>query len=215
MKNGNQWIHQQLVRYLVYSLPLVITAITWGSFQSDQEIRSTGSLITKWAWEVLSWGTIVWFICLFVFMVLLVFRKETQESTIKYLAGIKERDEREQAIVGMAARRSFVATTGLLVSLLFLSCFTLNVARLTDQTIDGKKSSLSLGFHFSASDLRAVPSEDGTVIYEHRDLPLSKSGIILLILVWQLSTFRIRARREFSGPVFAHSLSNAKNGDSL
>jgi len=172
--------------------------MAWGAFQSDLEIRTTGSLLTRALWETMSWVLIIWFLSLFVFMILLVFRKETQESTIKYLAGIKERDEREEAIMGMAARRSFIATTGLLIFLLFLSCVTVSIARLPDEAIDGRKNSLSLGFQFKATDYRSSTSGDGNVMYDHRDLPLSKTGVILLVLIWQVSAFRIKARRELA-----------------
>ena len=168
MRTANKWIRN----YLIFALPIVIATVVWNSFQSDSEIRTSGSLIAKYLWETMSWCLIVWFAALFVFMVLLVFRKDTQESTIKHIAGIKERDEREQIIMGLAAKRSFVATTGLLMFLLFVSCFTVSVARLPDHSIDGKKSSLTLGFHFSGADKKETVSADGKIIYEHHDLPL-------------------------------------------
>ncbi|MFN8944869.1 MAG: hypothetical protein ACK5WZ_09620 [Pseudobdellovibrionaceae bacterium] len=192
MNKVNYWIQ----KYLVWALPIVVTTMVWGFFQSDLEIRQQGSFALTALWEIMSWVLMIWFLCLLIFMVLLVFRKDTQEATIKHLAGIKERDEREQIVMGMAARRSFVATTGLLIFLFFLSCFTLSVARLTDQTIDGKKSSLSLGFHFTGTDTKTTTDNDGNVMYEHRDIPLSKSAILLIVLVWQVSVFRFKARQE-------------------
>ena len=129
-------------------------------------------------------------------MILLVFRKDTQELTIKRLAGIKERDEREEIITGHAARRSFVSTTSFLIFLFFLSSMQVNIARNPDQAVDGKKSSLTLGLKFSPTDEPRTVSEDGKNIYEHRDIPLSKSAILLIVLVWQVSSFRIRVRRD-------------------
>jgi hypothetical protein len=98
--------------------------------------------------------------------------------------------------MGLAARRSFVSTTCLLIFLFFLSCFTLSVARLPDHTVDGKKSSLSIGFQFSGMDPKTTTDHDGKVVYEHQDIPLSKSAILLIVLVWQVSVFRHTARRE-------------------
>lgn len=186
-------------RYLIFAMPVVLTTMIWGSIQSDAEIRQTGSFAIKALWELMSWSLILWFALLLVFMVLLTLRKETQESAIKYLAGIKERDEREEIIMGAAAKRSFTATAGLLVALLFLSCFTLNIAKLPhDQVIDGKKSSLNIGFRFTGTDAPRTVSSDGSLMYDHHDLPLSKSAILLLILIWQMATFRINARKDLS-----------------
>jgi len=192
MKKLNIYIQ----KYLLWALPIVLATVLWGLFQTDSEIRQQGSLALTALWEVMSWTLMIWFLCLLIFMVLLVSRKDTQEATIKHLAGIKERDEREEVVMGLAARRSFVATTSLLIFLLFLSCFTVRVARLPDQTIDGKKSSLSLGFRFNSTDARLVPDGDNQIMYEHRDIPLSKSAIILIILIWQVTTFRFKARKE-------------------
>lgn len=191
MKHINHWIQ----RYLMLVWPVVLVTMIWGSIQSDSEIRSTSPFVIKMLWEVMSWSLILWFVCLILFMIFLVFRKETQESTIKLIAGIKERDEREQVIMGMAARRSFVATTALIIVLLFVSCFTLNVAKLSNQTMDGKKSSLTIGFHFTATEKKPTLSSDGHVVFEHHDLPLSKSAILLLVLIWQMAAFRINAKK--------------------
>ncbi len=189
-------INYYIQKYLIWALPVVALTVIWGLFQSDLEIRQQGSFALTALWEVMSWALIIWFICLLIFMVLLVFRKDTQESSIKHLAGIKERDEREQIVMGLAARRSFVATTALLIFLFFVSCFTLSVARLPDNTVDGKKSSLSIGFKFSGTDRKTTSSTDGKVMFEHHDIPLSKSAILLIVLVWQVSVFRFKARHE-------------------
>lgn len=185
-------------KYLIWALPVVVLTVIWSLFQSDLEIRQQGSFALTALWEVMSWVLMVWFLSLFIFMVLLVFRKDTQEATIKHLAGIKERDEREQIIMGLAARRSFVATTALLIFLFFLSCFTLSIAKLPDNSVDGKKSSLSIGFNFSSTDQKTTSSNDGKIMFEHHDIPLSKSAILLIVIVWQVSVFRFKARQELS-----------------
>lgn len=188
-------LNKVLQKYLIWALPVVIATMIWSSFQQEKVIRATSSTPVAILWEVMSWSLILWFACLLVFMVLLAFRKDTQESTVKYLAGIKERDEREEVIMGMAAKRTFIATTGFLIFLLFLSCFRMNIIRLPEGQTDGKRNSLSLGFEFSSSDLTPTIAGDGNM-YEHRDIPLSKSAIILLILIWQIGAFRFKVRQD-------------------
>ena len=92
-----------------------------------------------------------------------------------------------------------ILSTALLIFLLFVSCFTLSIARNPNQSIDGKRSTLSLGFHFSGTDTKSSVSSDGTVTFEHHDIPLSKSAILLMVLIWQMTTFRINARKVFTG----------------
>lgn len=191
-------INSYTQKYLIWVFPIVLATIFWSLFQSDLEIRQQGSIPLIALWEIMSWALIIWFVCLFLFMVMLVFRKDTQESTIKLLAGLKERDEREQIIMGLAARRSFLATTGLLIVLIFASCLTLTVARLPNNSIDNQKSSLSIGFNFSGFESPKTPSQDNQVTFEHRDIPLSKSALLLIVLVWQVVTFRISAKKELS-----------------
>lgn len=192
MKKINLWIQ----KYLIWTFPNVVATSIWSYFQGDAEIRAMKSFALTTLWEVMSWGLIIWFLCLFIFMVLLVFRKDTQEATIKHLAGIKERDEREEIITGHAARRSFVSSTSFIIFLIFLSSAQINIARNPDQAIDGKKSSLTLGLKFSATDEPKTISDDGNTIYEHRDIPLSKSALLILVLVWQVAAFRLRVRQE-------------------
>lgn len=193
MKTLDRWIR----KYLVYVAPVVLLTILWGGFQPDIANDSTtlGTL-----YDIASWALVLWFALLFFFSVLLAFRRETQEATVKYLAGIKERDERELAVMGAAARRTFTATTGLLVFLLFLSTMTVHIARRPNsQVTDGKHHTLSLGFGFSPTSHERAHNADGSIIFEHYDLPLSKSALLMMILIWHVGSFRLRAKRELGG----------------
>lgn len=192
MREFSLWIQ----RLLIWLFPLVLLAIGWSFFQSDLEIREQGSILLTGLWEVVSWIMMAWFLLLFVFLLLLVLRVETQENVIKNLVGLKERDEREEIISGLASRRAFIATTALLIVLLVMSCFTLSVARLPDNSVDGKKGMLTIGFNLSGADRKSTVSSEGSILYEHHDIPLSKSALILVVLVCQISVFRWKARKE-------------------
>lgn len=199
LKSLDRWI----ARYLVWASPLILAIVIWGSVSSDLEIRTSGTPAVAWIWEGLSWNLMLWLALLLVFLVRLAFRDETQEFALKRLAGITERDEREEVFVGAAARRSFLATSGLLVFLLFLSCFTVSIAKIPpEQIVDGRKSMLKIGFRLVGLEPRAVTPSASTaptgdsVIFDHQDIPITKSGLILMVLVWQLTTFRVQFRRE-------------------
>jgi hypothetical protein len=185
-------------KYLLFVSPIVLTTIIWSSFQSDSEMSQSGSLVKIILWEVMSWALILWFIFLSIFMCLLAAKRDVQDSALKYVAGLRERDEREEVIMGLAARKTFSATSGFLVLLLFLSCFTLRIAKLPpDLVVNGKQHSLSLGFQLTGDEKKTDRSPDGLVIYEYHHLPLSQSALILIILLWQLAVFRATARSEF------------------
>jgi hypothetical protein len=196
MKTFNRYLQ----KYLAYGFPLVIALITWECFETQTQIEASGSLILKAIFEIGSWNFMLWFLSLVIFMVLLVVRKDTQEQSIKFIAGMKERDEREELIVALAARTSFVATTGFLIFLLFISLFSLNIAKNPNSEVNRHKSSLTVGVHFSdVSSEAPIPSlQPNGLVFEHRGIPLSKTSLILLILAWQLGSFRLKVRKELS-----------------
>lgn len=135
------------------------------------------------------------------FPVLVVISVEAREKTLKRLANIKERDEREEFITGRAARGSYISTMRILILLLFLSVFQVQVERLPDnEIVDGKRNSFSIGLHFELiedSASGAAPGRD--TLFESRELPLSKPALILLVLIWQTASFTLRARKGING----------------
>lgn len=183
--------------YLIFALPLVLICMAWSSLVPQGGIASD-NIFSKAAWEVLSWNLMLWFATLIIFLILLVLVPEARERTLKRLAGLKERDEREQQITGLAARSAYVATMGLLICLLFFSIFSLNVYRVPEaEAIEGRRGNLSIGFHFQLLDKPRIETDArGQVLFESKDIPLSKTAILLIIIVWQLAAFRITARKQ-------------------
>lgn len=151
--------------YLIYALPFVIACMAWSTLASAMP---SGAL-----WEFLSWNLMTWFATLIVFLVMLVASPVARESTLKRLADIHERDEREQYITGKASRTAYISTLSVMILFLFFSIFTWDLT----------SGSLRLGLGFSLLD-------------DSKHLPLSKTAIILLFLGWQLVAFRFTARRE-------------------
>src|SRR5262245_19232233 len=101
-----------LQNYLIYALPLVITCMIWSTF--NQKSKSNFFLV-RGLWEILSWNLMAWFAILIVFLALLVIFPAVRERTLKRLANLKERDEREQYITGKASRSAYIATLSLLI----------------------------------------------------------------------------------------------------
>lgn len=185
--------------YLIYALPFVLVCMAWGTIGLEKEILANASFFTKAIWEVLSWNLMLWFAVLIIFLVLLVASREAREKTLKRLANLKERDEREQYITGKASRTAYISTLSLLVFFLFFSIFSLNIHRLPEsEAINGKTGTVAIGLQFNLLDKPRVETNQttGQVIFESKDIPLSKTAILLVLILWQLAAFNLTARKE-------------------
>ncbi len=193
MNKVNKWLQN----YLVLGLPFVVACVLWGTIQTDREIQSHGSFVQKIMWEVLSWNLMFWFLGLIAFLLLMVFVPSTREMVTRRIANIKERDEREVYITGQASKNAFTSTLSILIFLFFISIFTFNVSKIPpEEMINNHSKSLSIGFNFKLTDDPKIEKDQsGQVLVESKDIPLSKSAILLLLIVYQISTFGFSARR--------------------
>lgn len=181
----------------VFSLPFVVICATWSNIQSDREILVDGSFLVKAAWEVLSWNLIIWFLSLITFLILMVFASSTRDMVTRRVANIKERDEREIYITGQASKKAFTTTLSIIIFLFFISIFTFNVSKIPpEEVVSNRGKSLSLGFNFKLTDdPRIEKDQTGRVLVESKDIPLSKSAILLLLIICQISVFGLSARK--------------------
>lgn len=194
MKKLNHYIQN----YLVFSSPLVFTVMIWaGLVTSEKEILNSGSLLTKIIWELLSWNLILWFVTLIIFLVMIIFLTSTREQVMRRLANIQERDEREIFITGQASRKTFISTLGILIVLLFLSIFNFNIRKLpADEIVDGRAKRLSITLNFKALDESKIErNSNGEILLESKEIPLSKSSILLSLILWQIVSFRMSSRK--------------------
>lgn len=186
--------------YLLYALPFVMICMAWGTVQPEGEIQKGASPLLKASWEILSWNLMLWFAGLILLLILLVIIPEARERTLSRLANLKERDEREQYITGKASRAAFISSLSLLILLLFFSIFSLHIYRASEsEALHGKRGTVSIGLQFTLLDQsKSQTSPTGEVLFESKDIPLSKSAILLFLIIWQLAVFNYSARRENS-----------------
>ncbi len=182
--------------YLLFAFPFVLASMFWSSFDPERGMLSSSLL--RLAWEVLSYNLMAWFVTLIIFLVFLVASATAREKTLKRLANIKERDEREQYITGKASRAAYISTLSLLIFFLFISIFSLNIYRAPEsEAVNGKTGTVAIGLGFSLIDKpRLQTDSENKVIFETKDIPLSKTAIILILIAWQLMIFNVTARRE-------------------
>ena len=183
--------------YLLFAVPLVVLIMIWGTIQPESEVVKN-SFFVKFLWEALAWHLMFWFSVLILFLISLVVLPKTREHTLLRLANIKDRDEREEFVTGKAAKSAYISGLSLLLLLLFFSMFQLQITRLpAEQAINGKTGILNLGMHFSLiDDPKIETSSSGKVLFETKDIPLSKSGILLILLAGQILAFHLRAKKE-------------------
>jgi hypothetical protein len=132
-------------------------------------------------------------------MFFLIAMPSVREKTLRRLANIQDRDEREEYITGKAARASYIAGLSLMLLFLFFSLINFNVNNLQQPNPTKPAHSFGIGFHysfFSKPEIKkSSPSEIHTV-FESSDYSLSNTTLVLILLGWQLLVFNLAARKE-------------------
>lgn len=190
---------QTLHKYLLYSFPFVLLLMVWGSFQDQESFQAQG-VFFYYLYEILAWNLMLWFALLLVALLFLVFHSDFRHMTLRRVANLKEEDEREEEITGRAAKSSYVATMGVLIFLLFLSIFQFNVQKLApEKAVDGKTKTINIGMKFNLFEESVKQEkEDEDIIVQSTDVPLTKTGILILLLLWQWVTYNFQIRKEMN-----------------
>lgn len=143
--------------YLIMGLPLVIACMLWETFSPSIENGNGYSQTAKWIWTGLSFNIMLWFTLLILFLVVLVFVQPVREKTLRRLANMKDRDEREQYITGKASRAAYISTLSLVIFFLFFSLFTFNITKLPPDQNAGHSLRAGIGIHFSLLNSDSKP----------------------------------------------------------
>lgn len=180
--------------YLLYGFPFVVALILWSAFLPPMD----GSMIMRGLRELLSYNIMLWFTALAIFMVLIVVMPSVRDKTLRRLANLQERDEREEYITGQAARASYMATLSLSLLLLFISLTSFKLSNLPQTTPDQPKHSAQISFNFAVFGTpipNKTEEERANIIFDSQDYSLSPSSIIILLLACQMITFNLTARK--------------------
>ncbi|MBU1248558.1 MAG: hypothetical protein KKB70_07665 [Proteobacteria bacterium] len=204
----NKWVG----RALLLASPLVLAVVVWGTFATGPEGGPQprfASPVVQWAWDLLGVHLLVWLATLLYFFVMLVASSALRDAVLTRLAGIRERDEREELIVGQAARAAWLSTLALLVFLLLLSGLQVQVRELpVEQQAPGARSEVSIGY---VIQLRVVSNRREAVLrrptaesskqapagvrFSFSGVPLSSSALLLILLCWHVLSFHLFSRR--------------------
>ena len=190
--------------YLFYGFIFVIALLIWSAWSAyftPNELIANSNIIIRILHELLSYNLMFWFSTLVLYMVFLVVIPSIREKTLRRLANLQERDEREEYITGKAARATYIATLSLTLFFLFFSLFSINLSKLnqTDPQKPGHSVSIGINYSFFSNPIvKKSSSNQVTNIFDTNQFSLSSSTIILMFLGWQLFVFNLAARREYS-----------------
>lgn len=197
-RNMNKFL-RLIQAYLVISFPFVVAFGVFGYL-----VHTDSNMIESVVRNILSFIFLTWIAVLCIFLVLLIILPSVRESTIRRLANLKERDEREQYITGKAARASYIAGLSMMIILFFISVIEVSIHPVimpTEKNLNGAEShilqnksaeALEIGFEFSFFDNREKIAKD---TFSTNSFKLSSSAIILILMVWQLLIFNLTARK--------------------
>jgi hypothetical protein len=187
--------------YLICALPFVIGCMLWETIQPDIQFGKYSSIMAKILWELLSWNLMLWFVFLVLFLISLVTITSVRKKTLRRLANLHERDEREQYITGKAARATYISTLSFLILFLFLSMVSLRISDVPkDQVVNGHHKQVNIGIHFNFLEkdmgkmINQTPEEK--VLFDSNNMKLSTSTVLLFLLCWQILIFNLTARKE-------------------
>jgi hypothetical protein len=143
----------------------------------------------------------VWMALAIILSLRLIISPSFREQALVKVTFIRERDEREALMTGRAARATFLTSLAILILLFCLSCFQVSFYRMPPEyAVDGKTGVVSLGVSLDflenagrgIADTPNVKKED---IFTYDGLPVSSSGVILSLMVWQIVFYNYTMRR--------------------
>ena len=182
------------LQYVLYALPFVISLIIWGTLGDPNKLSlSTGNI--RVLWDSLGWIFMIWILLSFYLSMRNIFSKSFRDKFLKKLARVKERDEREVQISGNAAKFSFFSTTGILFLFLFMSIFTMSIGKRPSSDLkEEKRGYINIGMNFNPIEIKK-PQGKGIII-NYQDFPMTKTGLILFLIFWQMGSYHYLASRE-------------------
>ena len=183
-----------VINFVFYAAPLALICYLFLGLIERRITANLDSIHFLASRLVLLWTLVTFFLTISMF-----FSKSLRNEVLARLSGIKERDEREVQIVGKALKSTYLTTLTLLLFLLFISLFYVHIGKKERSCIEqGQKPielAIKLEFHLIDSNTVITQKPGFEKYFEMNDLPLSSSTLILILLLWQVYSYRRISRR--------------------
>lgn len=189
-------IGRLLSYYFVLALPVLFAAWLIEPAITRSE-TSVGSALLGWGNAVFGAAFAFWMIAAIYIAFALVFSQRFREKLLKRITFMKERDEREEMVVGRAARNAFILNLAMLIFLFILNLISINVTKLPPgKAIDGKQHNLFLGLnYYPIKKGNAVAQEpSGESLYDY-EFPVTVSGVLTMLMIMNIGSFCYYARK--------------------
>jgi hypothetical protein len=190
-----------VLKVFLYGLPLAIILAVFASFINPNTVsQQPWPISTLYNFAGLIFG--LWMLFSLYLSMRLIFSESFRETILSKLTLIKERDEREALFTGKATKNVLLSSLAILICALCLSVFTVSIHKLPpEKAIQGKTGTISLGIGFSLWDdskTKFTNSEEHSpnlMNFDYQGIPISKSGLILLMILWQIGAYNLSMRR--------------------
>jgi len=140
---------------------------------------------------------VLWIFSLIYILSKMVFVPSYRETLLAKIFKQKISDEREMHISGDATKRTYFFTASIILILLFVSILKVSLNFPTkEERYIGKKGSISIGFAYSIISKEAI-KKDKTE-FSIKELPISKEGILSLMLLLQLASYHLYFRKKIA-----------------
>ncbi len=194
MNKFTKKLNRFAIAYLKWASPIAIIAATLsGMGKSDDTIF----------YDVIGVITIVWILFLVYTVFALAFQDQLRNRFVRWIAGIKENDERESLIAGLASKKTFIFMTGFIVLLIFLSVIRIEIYKNKTLDSDGKNNgriSLGMGLKFIQSQNDDQPKDENetqrTYFIHYKEFPLATDGALILVGLMHIGAFYYFSRKE-------------------
>jgi hypothetical protein len=187
-----------LLKVFLYGLPLVAGLGVFSYFYSVGVVKHGGyvSFLNSFAGLAIA----VWMTLSIYLSLRLIVSGPFRDQVIARITFIRERDEREAMLTGMATKTSFLTTLAFLILLFCLSCFQVSIYRVPlEKAVDGKTGIISLDFGFSFLEHGKQDRPEDIIrekdIFSYTGLPVSSATTILLLIAWQIISYNYSMRR--------------------
>jgi hypothetical protein len=131
----------------------------------------------------------------------IVFSRTTRKLLLSRLVFLKDGDEREANLTGVATKEIYLVNLAILILMLCFSVFQISVVQLPPGSApEGKSRSLSLGISLNLLeevDNKTQPKRGASDVFRYTELPFTKTAIILFFIIWQIAFYNYLMRRYF------------------
>jgi hypothetical protein len=185
-------INKFVINYLKWASPIAIIAAVLSALG-----KADGTIL----YDAIGIVTIIWLVLLAYLVFALAFQDQLRNRFVRWVAGIKENDEREFFIAGQASKKTFIFMTGFIILLIFLSVIRIDIYQNKALGPEGKKiGEIRLGLGASIIqdfNHEATQSEnDRTYFIHYKGFPLSVDGTLIFVGLIQIGAFYYFSRKE-------------------